>query len=227
MNQGVASAAASAFLLLAAGGASAATGFRFHVPDGWVDLSPGAPADNFDQVPGEAARLARSHKFVALAYDMAGRSGRFATNLNVDVQQAVLPISERKLAKIQAEYERATATGGYPVHVVDASIRNIQGVPAARLVSDVRMMGSELRQVVYLIPGYKETAAMTFTTERSRFDQYIAIFDATAERTEGVRAPPPMLLGFDLREMLRAGLIGGLIGGCVAFVRGLIRRKAA
>src|SRR5262249_50341477 len=82
MNQGVASAAASAFLLLAAGGASAATGFRFHVPDGWVDLSPGAPADNFDQVPGEAARLARSHKFVALAYDMAGRSGRFAPNLH-------------------------------------------------------------------------------------------------------------------------------------------------
>jgi len=227
MNQARASVVASAFLLLAAGRAPAATGFRFHIPEDWVDLSPGAPADNFDQVPVYVTRLVRSHKFVAVAYDMAGRSGHFVANVNVDVQQAVLPISERKLAKIQAEYERATARGGYPVHVVDASIRNIQGVPAARLVSDVRMMGSELRQVVYLIPGYKETAAMTFTTERSRFDEYAPVFDATAERTEGVRAPPPMLLGFDLREMLRAGLIGGLIGGCIAFVRGLIRRKAA
>jgi hypothetical protein len=91
------------------------------------------------------------------------------------------------------------------------------GVPSIRLVSDMTMLGNELRQVIYAVPGYRDTATLTYSAERSRFDEYVNAFDASAERTDGARVAPS--LGFDFGEMAGAGVAGGLIGVCMALLR--------
>ncbi len=117
--------------------------------------------------------------------------------------------------------------GGADVRVVDASIRTIQGVPVARLVSEGMMQGNDLRQVIYLIPGFKETAALTFTAERRRFDEYVAVFDAAAEKTQGARAAPLSFLGIDLGETVRATVVGAFIGACIGLLKKLRSRRNA
>ena len=51
--------------------AAAKEPFRFAVPDGWVDLSPGAPESNFAAVPELARKLAKSGQLTAMAIDIA------------------------------------------------------------------------------------------------------------------------------------------------------------
>src|SRR6266852_1233659 len=97
----------------------------------------------------------------------------------------------------------------------------------SRLVSEGMMQGNDLRQVIYLIPGFKETAALTFTAERRRFDEYVAVFDAAAEKTQGARAAPLSFLGIDLGETVRATVVGAFIGACIGLLKKLRSRRNA
>ena len=197
--------------------------FKFQVPTGWLDLSPGAPRDNFEQVAPEAAAIAQSGKFAAYAFDVAGATERFTANENVQVQQARIQIDQTTLPQIRAGMERAQSPTGPAVKVTDASLRKIGGFDVARLVLEMSVRGVEVRQIAYLIPAADQTATLTFTVERSRFDEYVDAIDIAAGKTEGVGAAAGAGSGFNGVQWIA---VVALAAAAFALFAGLRSRKS-
>ena len=216
----------SASLALSAAAAPESV-FKFHLPDGWLDLSPGAPEDNFNQVAPEVARIARNGRFAAYGFDIAGATDTFTANENVHVQEAKIQISQAILPQIRSEMQQAASSDGTPVTVIDASLRTIGGVESGRFISEMKVRGTEVRQITYLIPAATQTASLVFTVERSRFDEYVDKIDAAAMKTEGAGAAAAPGQGFDWGQVALAGLLGAAIGGIIAGMKYLRSRRKA
>jgi len=204
------------------------TGFTFKVPDGWTDLSPGAPAANFQGVAPKVLAEAHSGKYVAYAMDLAHADDGFAENFNAIVDPGSEPITEQLLDAVatgmSAELGR---TAGGSAEVRERGLVTVAGVRAGRLVADIHLGAIHTRAMMYILPGKDEHAVVTYSAAPETFDQYRPVFEAAAQATGGV-VEPQTYWGKLFSGALSGGMRGALLGACAGLVVALVvvlRRK--
>jgi hypothetical protein len=134
-------------LCLSALPAEASTAFRFRIPDGFRDLSPGLPDSTFAGLPEAVVSEARSGKYVAFGMDLREEDG-FYENFNAVVQQGTLKVNEdfasEHKAMLPVEYSKLL---GGPVVVVEHGIASLGGIPVVRAIYDVQNPNLPMRQM--------------------------------------------------------------------------------
>jgi hypothetical protein len=200
--------------------------FHFQSPEGWTDLSPGAPPENIAKAPPQFIADGRAAGFVFLAADLDHADDGFMENENVLVQRLGEPVSQAYvdgvMTEVQAEHTRR---GTSKFQILEQGLATIADVTVGRVVSGFESDGIDIRQVAYLIPGGDSVAIMTFSTTAAAFAAYAPAFDAAARATRGVVQVPSKLQRV-LASGGRGALIGAVIGLAVALVS-LLRRKKA
>jgi hypothetical protein len=174
-----------AWLLVALMPTSAWAGnFRFQVPEGWTDLSPGAPPENIAKAPPQFIADGRAAGFVFLAADLAHADDGFLDNENVLVQRLGEPVSQAYVDGVMTEVQAEHARRSTPkFKVLEHGMTTIAEVAVGRIVSGFESDGIEIRQMAYLIPGGDSVAIMTFSTTAEAFPVY-----APAQKGKGVGA---------------------------------------
>jgi len=198
--------------------AEASAAFRFRVPEGFRDLSPGLPDASFAGLPDTIVAEARSGKFVAFGMDL--EDDGFYENFNAVVQPGALKVSEdfasEHKAKLTGEYAKAFRG---PVVIVEHGITRIGGVPVVRAVYDVQTPDLSVRMLQYLVPGGSgEFAVLTYGAMPSTFERYLPLFEASAAATEGGKEAKLVDFG-------RAGQ-WGVYGAGIGLIVGLIAHLA-
>src|SRR4051812_47984850 len=90
------------FVLLLAPNLGRAASFKFVVPPGWVDLSPGAPPENFSKLPPAVAKQIRDGGFAFYAADLDHASDGFMENVNASVDPGTEPITQKLVDEMAA-----------------------------------------------------------------------------------------------------------------------------
>ncbi len=200
--------------------------FSFELPPGWLNLSPGAPPENFRGLPQAVIERARATAVTAL--DIAGAGDGFAENLNVVIARCPGRFNDALMEKIVAEAPKSIAreAPGASFQLVERGVTPIAGVNAGRLVYDLTLGAQKLRQLQLHLPAGRVCAIATYTATPETFARYLPVFEASARATRGL-AEPPEAEGFFARILRSAGrgaLIGGIAGGLAALLFGLLRR---
>jgi hypothetical protein len=202
--------------------AEASTAFRFRIPDGFRDLSPGVPDATFAGLPEAIVTEARSGKYVAFGMDLSEEDG-FYENFNAVVQSGALKVSEdfAREHKAQLPVEYSKLLGG-PVVVVEHGISSIGGVPVVRAVFDAQNPDFPMRQMQYMIPGGNgEWAILTYTATPLTFDRYRPVFEASAAATEGAQEAKLV----DFGRAGKWGVYGAGIGLIVGLIAQLVKKR--
>jgi hypothetical protein len=208
------------------GSRAGAASFKFRVPDGWVDLSPGAPEANFAQLPPSLSQQIKSMHLAFYAADVAHGADGFMENVNVQVEPGAAPITPSLLAELSSAMDDEIKKQGGQVtyRLLESALVKVGGVTSGRYVGELGMGGQIVKQVGYIIPGHEQHAILTYSTTPADFDHYRPIFDAAAQATVGAEEP----LDFWQRILRRAGrgaLVGGVAGGLGALVWGVRRKR--
>ncbi len=205
-------------------------GWHFAIPPGWLDFSPGQPLPA--NLPPDVATLVRSGVYVAMAADVQGAKDGFAANLNALVERHPLLADEAALARYAAAVPSSAEREIQEpeVGVLEKSIVPIGGVPSLRLLIAIhRADGVNLRLLRYVIPGGGITVALTYTATQETYAQYLPIFEASAQATQGAAEAPFLtrtaqgLLGSLLGDMSpedreRVLTLAGRLGGAAVFL---------
>lgn len=202
--------------------AKASAAFRFRIPDGFRDLSPGVPDENFSGLPDAIRAESRSGKYAAFGMDLREEDG-FYENFNAVVQPGALRVSEDfasgHKAKLPEEYSKLL---GGPVVVIQHGLASLGGVPVIRTVYDVQNPDFPMRQMQYLVPGGNdEWAILTYTATPMTFERYASLFEASAAATEGGQEAKLV----DFGRAGTWGLYGAGIGGIIGLIAHLAKKR--
>jgi hypothetical protein len=210
-----------ASLALLAPAFASGSGFRFKVPDGWIDLSPTASItpEVLSRLPPAAERIRRANvSFYAADLDHM-HDGNLVTAL-ARVDSKLVPITDESMKMLIADFEASFGTRGpdMSARVTEAGFVSIGGVTCIRFVGEVDKRGLKGKSINYLIPGHNEHAVLVYSTDPGAFAHYQPIFDAAAAATVGAEEPP----NFSIRPfplLIGALLIGFFSVWLVRFVR--------
>jgi hypothetical protein len=201
-------------------GAAAATGFRFHAPDGWIDLSPGAPAKNFERLAPEVAAQMRAQHVNFYAADL-DHAEQYLTNMTGVVTPGAIHIDESSLDELarQIAAELKKQPGNLTFQMTRRELLQLDDVTVARYVGDLTVGNQHLKQVGYLLPGHDEKAILTFSTVDSELARYQQAFDAAARATTGLTSDA-YELGYRIGYVgARAAVLVVLIFGALVIIR--------
>jgi hypothetical protein len=213
---------ALAFVTLAA--------FKFAVPTGWVDLSPGTPPANMSRVPADQrqafAEAVDSGKYPFIAADVDHADDGFTENVNATLLPGSETITPLLLDQIAVELEKGLQVNGqsFRPRVLEKAMVTIGGVRCGRYVNLLDVSGSRVQQIVYILPGRTNRAILTYSTTPEQFVKYRPVFDGAALATQGIEEPAGSW-GAAKRAGVRGALVGGIAGGLAALVISLVRRK--
>lgn len=162
----------------------------FLVPEGWIDLSPGAPPGDAEALPEELRAEARSGKYAAVAFGPV-ESGQPYTQTFTAVVVPRLFRGESERASLEQEIVDGMRTLGATARPRHAAVQRVGGVDAIRLELRVTVddVGVEGRRIFWAIPAGRRTALLSYTCEESTCDRLLPILDASARGTSGVAAP--------------------------------------
>ena len=205
--------------------AARASSFRFKVPAGWVDLSPGAPPENFKPISPEMLAQVKGQHAAFFAADIA-HGEKFLVNVNAIVDHGTSPVTEELLQQIGGELSEGMRKqgAGFEGRMLEHRVIDIHGVICGRYVNELKIGGLPVRQVGYLLPGHDEHAIVTYSASPEQFPQYEKIFDAAAQETAGL-AEPESGGSQIFKRAGRGALFGGIAGGVAVLLLGLLRRK--
>jgi hypothetical protein len=196
--------------------------FRFQIPDGFRDLSPGVPDASFAGLPDTIVQAARSGKFAAYGMDFREEDG-FYENFNALIQSGALQITEDFVrghrAESPAEYSKLM--GGAEVAILEHGMTTLGGVTVLRAVYDIKTPEISMRQMQYMVPGgNSEWAVLTYSATPSTFDRYLPAFEASAAATSGLAEAKLV----DFWRAGKWGIYGAVIGLVVALVAQLAKK---
>jgi len=185
--------AISAAVLLVPAGGWAETGFQFEVPDGWVDLSPTAPAANLKRVAPEfLAQITTAH-VVFRAAPLDGAGNPKATMLGAvfpgtpDIQDVANSIVEQYAEELGTIPEAAIAAE-------KSEFVEIGNVTVVRRVVQLQAPGIWIKQMFYVMPGREATATATLAVyDEDSFEVHRSAFEAAAQRTTGLHDRQPRI----------------------------------
>jgi hypothetical protein len=170
------------------GGAPAAAEWHFQIPAGWVDLSGGKPAP-----PGMPAReVALARGCQAYAFDPASAGNGYPQSMAARVLRVPMVADEAGIAPFLTSFAQGvhSTTPEARLAFVEQGIVEIQGVPAMRLVADMKAPRKQLRLLVYVIPGGDSTAMIAYTADPRVYERYLPLFEANARAVQGVASAP-------------------------------------
>jgi hypothetical protein len=202
-------------LLLAARANAADEPVTFQIPEGWTDISPGAPEANFSGFPPPLVKEARSGKYAAMAFDVAHGTPRFATNVNALLLDGAVSLDEKTLAAFLEEFAATSAKQGLKTTPVESALKDVNGVTWAVIIRQMVSGSLTVRQMSWVIPCGKKHAVITWSAEDDRFDEYRAVFEKASLATTGAHAAPR----FDWTAIALSGLVGGVIAALIAILR--------
>jgi len=200
-------------LLVSVGDAGAGTGgFTFTPPVGWIDISRGAPEAQRAKAPPALRAQADNPTMTFMAIDAADWEDGFIENMNavVETEKGTLTPNPTALALVVKGIEQEAAKGGFTYQSTKVEVVKVGGVPAGRLVGDLKGPGVVAKLVQYSISGDNAQAMLTYTTTPANFARYEPLFDASAQATLGAVAPKS---SSSLWQSARIGAIAGAIGG--------------
>ncbi len=190
----------------------------FSIPEGWLDLSPSAPAENFQRAPEDLMQMARSGLFAAFAIRQS-RYGDFDM-LTVNIQPA-LPLTEDLIEALGNRVIEQLGEADDPMKVLQSAMVEIEGIPVGRLpLGSAPVFGK--RVLVYYVPGVNCTGILMYHTNGTNFRDIGESLDASAMRTRGLSPPPDggFLLGLLVSPekrwkfgLLFAGAVGAVATG--------------
>jgi hypothetical protein len=187
---------AVAVLVALAGGAGAwANGpgpFTYSTPPGWLSVSKDSSAADRARIPEAMLAQIDSGKVAFYAADVDRVEDGFMANVNAIIRPGKPPaMTTTLLAEIQATAARDLKEMGFEYQAVKKDLVKIGGVDCAHIVGNMRTSNNyDLTTVGYVIPGREAAVTLSFTSLRSGFPRYEAIFDAAARQTQGAAAPP-------------------------------------
>lgn len=189
------------------GGGALNTRLEFAVPEGWRDLSPGAPPHRFEGVPSQAADAARSGAYRAMAIDMDNLDAGIAANMTAAIVPGSVAIDADLIAGLAADWTDSMLDEGYRVDAQSQVV--LGGVAAGKIEASSIQGGVPIQQLVYILPGPSEMGILTFTATKDSFAGYRPIFEATAEKTKGLVLRAQLETGIPKTALaiLAAGLI--------------------
>jgi len=161
----------------------------FRVPDGWLDLSAGAPESRLVGLPEPIVEQARSGRFAALAVEPAPAAGRLAATFIAIVQPHPLRVDDGAAGRLASGLLHVTRWAGADAHVQRTDVVQVGGIDALRVEARVALGSREARQVVYAIPAGDRTAILAYACEPSSCSRLLPTFDASARATKGASAP--------------------------------------
>jgi hypothetical protein len=206
------------------GAAMAGSGFVFEVPQGWTDLSPSAPAKNFERLAPQVLAEARSGRYAAYAMDLRDVEDGFAENFNAIVSRGSQAISDDLVDSVVRGISREIENqGGGSAEVREAGVALIDGVHVGRIVADVHIGDVQTRTLMYILPGHDEHAVLTYSATPESFQRYIRVFESAASATRGLAEPSAascVLFGVGRH----GAMVGAVIGACAGFASGVLRR---
>jgi hypothetical protein len=202
--------------------AEASTAFRFQIPEGFRDLSPGVPAETFAGLPDAIRAETQSGKYAVFAMDLREEDG-FYENFNAVVQDGALRLSEDfangHKSKLAEEYSKLL---GGPVVVLQHGLTSLGGVSVIRAIYDVQNPDVPMRQMQYLVPGGNDQwAILTYTATPLTFERYLPLFEASAAATVGMKEAKLV----DFGRAATWGLYGAGIGAVVGLIIQLAKKR--
>ncbi|HZS39962.1 MAG TPA: hypothetical protein VFF06_24180 [Polyangia bacterium] len=196
-----------ALAALAPVAARADGGFQFKVPDGWVDLSPGAPAKNFERLSPEMARQLRDQHLQFYAADLE-HAEAFLTNVSASVTPGASKIDDATLDELARSIDAAIKKqpGRVSYRMTSRQFLKLGDVTVARYVGELTVDGKTVKQLGWLMPGHEHSASLTYSTTEDQFARYEPIFDAAARATTGL-VDPAYDLGYRLGYVIGRALV--------------------
>jgi hypothetical protein len=197
--------------------------FSFVIPDGWLNLSPGGPKRDLDRAPPGVKAQLKSGRFKAMGLSLHNPDGRFFDNLNALIVNCPGRFTDANMNKVanmlgsQMRKQNASAR----LKIISKKTLALDGTRVGRLVYDLHMNGTQMRQMQYYIPSGNKCAIITFTTIPDRFSGLEALFDKTARATGGIKKQDSSWF----RGRTKRSIIVGVAVGLAALLMGLFKRK--
>ena len=186
----VIAAALAGLVLTLVADARARDAFRFQIPAGWIDVSPGAPADGLERA-GPLAALGREPGVAAAAVLV---DGRMAASFRAKVLAGGWTPVFASLREQAERDARALSEPAAPAEITAIDLVTVRDVPAGRYEISVTVPGHETKERVYVLPGTATHAYIVYASADSAFfwahEPEVA---AAAEATEGIAVPPRFL----------------------------------
>ena len=168
-----------------------AGGFSFRLPDGWIDLSPSAPAENFARVP--AALAAQAHAPGAVVYAVApALSGLYWPRLRVELFANPESVTPERLQSIANSIMKLLeGVPGAKPRLIAVDAIEIAGAAAGRILVGLQApAGPELRLLSFLVAGREHDALLSFDTSAEQFDGLQPLLEAAAADTQPRSSAP-------------------------------------
>ncbi len=194
--------------------------FTFQIPPGWLNLSPGAPPENFRGLPPQVVEQARGVPFLAM--DVAGGADGFAENVNLVLVGCPAGGYSQKTMEALARHPELKQQG---MTIREASTLQVGGLTAGRLLTEMSSGGVRVWQAQYHLPGGTRCAILTYSSTPEAFARYLPTFEAAARATTGLATPPGGFLSRIGSGALRGALIGGVAGAIATLLFALFRKK--
>lgn len=190
--------------------------FSFQIPEGWIDLSPGAPEANLDRVTPDVRTAARSVRLnpESLLYAAVPDSDT--------VMFAILRPESSTEPLDDAALQRAANDLGWHNHfVVDKkTLETVDGLAWGRFVGTT---DNGKRFLTYLVPGRPRSLLLTFIAPPESFESFVPTFEKAARATRGAEQPPPP----KTPPPVGLGLIAALAIAILLLNRARAKKKAA
>jgi hypothetical protein len=196
----------------------------FPVPAGWLDLSPGAPEQNFLRIPPAFREMLTQQKVRAFGADLAHTEAGFTPNFNAVLVEGNARITEAKVDEAADGMLRGLQRQIPGARLVEKGLVEVGGVKALRIVYDSEPGGRELRQMAVVVPGVPRSAVVTYTALRSQFAALRPAFEAHTATIRGAEEAG-FLARLDWSSVLRSSLVGGAIGAVAGVLGLLVRRR--
>ena len=223
---------------LAAAGALAAAGVaigldalrpdpapRFAAPEGWLDLSPGAPAERFRGIPEALVSQARSGRFEAVAAEPAEAGEPVTQTFNARLRPGSLRVDAKAVLAVASALQGALRSAGPEVRSTDAGIVEIGGVPSIRVEARLEAAGLVARNVVYSVPMGRRTAVLTYSCAEHAWARCASAVERSARATAGARAPT-LPERMDLGRTAAGGAAALLCGAAALALAAALRHPA-
>jgi hypothetical protein len=189
--------------------------FVFRIPDGWTDLSPGAPAANFEGLPETLAQEVASGRYAAYAVGAALADGGYEATFNAILHRRPVRVTHEFLEGVMQVAVASMARKGVTITVREKRIFPVAGANVGCAVSDYTSAGVNIRQAQYVLPGLERAAILTYATTPEKFERLRPVFEASALATQGIRETT---LWARLRHSDRAHYVLGALAGFAVVV---------
>ena len=171
---------ASALMLVVS--TASAQGLKYRVPEGLLNLSPGAPAENFAKVPAPIAEQARAFH----GYAVALKDGQPLVTFAVELTKSDANIP--RLADEIVKAVRGRKDVENPRIVAHEKVM-IAGFECAKVEYVVTVAGREFTKLFYILPVGPERAMMMLDGTSADVAAVRAQFESSVKSVSGLAAP--------------------------------------